>query len=202
MTSASETSNAVPHTRRAHDAGATRQALLDAASVLFDGQGYDATTVRQIGEQADVDPSLICRYFGSKEGLYLAALDHGDRPTLAPDLAEAVEQILTYGESRGASPVSLALFSPTLSDEVREQAQSLLGRQVLEPFTAELERRGVPDAALRAEVLLALVLGVSLTRERGTLRTLAATGVPGLLDVLLPMVAALQPPGGASSTSP
>lgn len=193
MTSAAETSTAAPSTRRPHDAAATRQALLDAASALFDGQGYDATTVRQIGERADVDPALICRYFGSKEGLYLAALDHGDRPELPPDLAEAVERILSHADSRGASPVSLALFSPTLSGEVREQAQSVLQRQVLEPFTAELERRGAPDAALRAEVLLALVLGVSLTRERGALSTLAATDVPALLDVLLPMVAALAP---------
>jgi AcrR family transcriptional regulator len=59
-----------PGTRRRHDAQASREALLDAATALFEARGYQATTVRDIGERAAVDPALIARYFGGKEGLY------------------------------------------------------------------------------------------------------------------------------------
>ena len=48
--------------------------LLAAATELFAERGYDRTTVRELGERAGVDPALIARHFGSKAGLYLAAL--------------------------------------------------------------------------------------------------------------------------------
>ena len=60
---------------RRRDAGATRQALLDAARELFDAHGFRGTTVRAIGERAGVDQALIARYFGGKAELYQAVLD-------------------------------------------------------------------------------------------------------------------------------
>ena len=64
----------------ARDAQASRRALLEAADALFDERGYDAATVRDIGERAGVDAALIARYFGGKEGLYLATLQQEGRP--------------------------------------------------------------------------------------------------------------------------
>src|ERR1700753_1599099 len=63
--------------RRPHDAEASRRALLDAASEVFDEVGYDRATTREIGERAGVDPALIARYFDSKEGLFIAAIAAG-----------------------------------------------------------------------------------------------------------------------------
>ena len=77
--------------RRRHDAKASRAALLRAAAALFDERGYDAATVRDIGERAAVDPALIARYFGGKEGLYLATLQHDGRPSLPTGPAELLE---------------------------------------------------------------------------------------------------------------
>src|SRR3954449_4459389 len=111
------TSAADKRVRRAHDAAASRRALLDAASVLFDERGYDATTVREIGERAGVDAALIARYFGSKEGLYLAALTHEGRPPLPSDPVEAVAGMLRYGDERGLGPVPMALLGASTSEE-------------------------------------------------------------------------------------
>src|SRR5260221_5104477 len=66
-----------PVARRYHDAQASREALLGAARALFDERGYDRATTREIGERAAVDPALIARYFGGKEGLYLATIAEG-----------------------------------------------------------------------------------------------------------------------------
>jgi hypothetical protein len=49
-----------------------------------------------------------------------------------------------------------------------------------------------PDAALRAEILLALVLGISLTRGNGTLQQIAAASRARLLETLDPVVDALS----------
>src|SRR3982751_6983451 len=97
--------------RRVRDAAASRRALLGAAGELFHARGYEGATVRDIGERARVDPALIARYFGGKEGLYLAALaDEGAWEDDVPQDPHAiVEQLLGHWDQRGHSPVSRAL---------------------------------------------------------------------------------------------
>jgi AcrR family transcriptional regulator len=178
--------------RRRHDAQASRQALLDAADALFDERGYDAATIREIGERAGVDAALIARYFGGKEGLYLATLQEDGRPRMPTDPLELLECMLSRAEQRGSGPVPLAMVSPTLTDGIREQVREIMGRRVVEPMAAELAARGAADAELRAELLVALAVGVSLTRAGGTLPALARTSIDELIGVLEPLVAALQ----------
>jgi AcrR family transcriptional regulator len=48
----------------------TAAAILDAAEPLFAQQGFAATTIKQIGAAAGVNPALIYYWFGSKEELY------------------------------------------------------------------------------------------------------------------------------------
>lgn len=53
---------------------AARQQILDAAEKLFGMQGFDPTTIKQIGAEATLNPALIYYYFDSKEELYKAVL--------------------------------------------------------------------------------------------------------------------------------
>jgi AcrR family transcriptional regulator len=180
--------------RRRRDAQASREALLEAADALFDARGYDGATVRDIGELAGVDAALIARYFGGKEGLYLATLQREGRPTMPTDPLQAFGAMLTKSERRGIGPLPLAMVSPTLTEGIREQVRDIIGRRVVEPIATELAARGTPDAQLRVEVLVAMALGVSLTRAGGTLPTLAETPLEELLAVLEPLVERLQAP--------
>jgi hypothetical protein len=73
----SETTTESPggaRTGRSRDAAASKGALLQAAQTHFGQQGFDGTTIREIGERAGVDAALIARYFGSKADLYIAAV--------------------------------------------------------------------------------------------------------------------------------
>src|SRR3954452_3051614 len=149
--------------RRSRDAAASRRALLGAAGELFHERGYDGATVRDIGERAHVDPALIARYFGGKEGLYLAVLAEEDVADDAPlDPHTLVAELLRHWDQRGHSPVSRALGALEVSDDVREQVRTIVAQRLLGRFALE-----GPDAALRGEILLALVLGISLTRANG-----------------------------------
>ncbi|MGP4045039.1 TetR/AcrR family transcriptional regulator [Streptomyces sp. 2A115] len=49
----------------------TRTAIRNATYALIEEQGYDATTVEQIAERAEVSPSTVFRYFPTKEDIVL-----------------------------------------------------------------------------------------------------------------------------------
>jgi AcrR family transcriptional regulator len=173
--------------RRTRDSAASRRALLAAAGALFHERGYDGATVREIGERAGVDPALIARYFGGKEGLYLAVLAEEDIADEQPlDPHTLVADLLRHWDQRGHSPVSRALGALELSDEVREQVRAIVRRRVLDQLAL-----GGRDAQLRAEILIALVLGISLTRANGTLPHLARASRERLVGALAPVIDAL-----------
>ncbi|MFF2199358.1 TetR/AcrR family transcriptional regulator [Streptomyces sp. NPDC058145] len=49
----------------------TREAIRSATYALVKEQGYDATTIEQIAERAEVSPSTVFRYFPTKEDIVL-----------------------------------------------------------------------------------------------------------------------------------
>jgi AcrR family transcriptional regulator len=182
--------------RRPHDSQASREALLGAGRALFDEVGFEQATTREIGERAGVDPALIARYFGSKEGLFLAAL--AERPSEAKKDPEDFEPkallafMLERWEERGHGPVSRALASPQLSDDVRALVRDVIGKRLVVPLADELADRGAPDPELRAEILVALALGVALTRANGTLPALAGAKPDEVAAALGPLADALS----------
>lgn len=172
---------------RQRDAAASRRALLAAAGALFHERGYEGATVREIGERAGVDAALIARYFGGKEGLYLAVLAEEDVEDRTPmDPHTLVAEMLAHWDLRGHSPVSRALGALEVSDDVRRQVHAIVRRRLLDRLALE-----GADAALRAEILIALVLGISLTRANGMLPRLARVSRARLTAALDPVVDAL-----------
>jgi AcrR family transcriptional regulator len=184
-----------PH-KRHYDAAASRQALLHAAAELFDERGYERATIREIGERAGVDPALIARYFGGKEGLYLAALSDPESTRAitcsAGEPSIAVRDMLRRWDERGSTPFRRALMSHDPTPEVREQVGAMLAGRLLSPMVEELERRGYDDAVLRAQIALALATGVELLRENGLLRELTEADLETVLAVVEPMLRALE----------
>jgi len=63
----------------------TRRRILDAARRLFATEGYERTTIRAVASKAAIDPSMVMRYYGSKDGLFAAAMDIDLR---LPDLTQ------------------------------------------------------------------------------------------------------------------
>ncbi|MDQ0952452.1 AcrR family transcriptional regulator [Streptomyces phaeochromogenes] len=54
---------------------ATRATILTAARERFAADGYERATIRAIARDAKIDPSMVMRYYGNKEGLFAAAVD-------------------------------------------------------------------------------------------------------------------------------
>jgi hypothetical protein len=68
----------------------------------------------------------------------------------------------------------------------------VVGDRVLLGLVAELRARGAAAPDLRAELLVALAVGVAVTRANGTLETLAATPREEVLQTLTPLLEALE----------
>lgn len=63
----------------------TRDRILASARALFGQVGFDRATIRAVALRANIHPSLVMRYYGSKEGLFLASMQFDLR---LPDLSK------------------------------------------------------------------------------------------------------------------
>ncbi len=73
------TEGTIVRRRRSHEE--TSCALVEAAAALFAEHPFEQVSVRQIAKRAGVNPALIYRYFGNKEGLLREALHHYENQT-------------------------------------------------------------------------------------------------------------------------
>ena len=53
----------------------TKAVILAAARQRFAESGFERATIRAIAADANIDPSMVMRYFGSKDQLFAAAAD-------------------------------------------------------------------------------------------------------------------------------
>jgi AcrR family transcriptional regulator len=179
---------------RRRDAAATRAALLVAARELFDAHGFRGTTVRMIGERAGVDQALIARYFGGKGELYQAVLaDAGAQPEVAPDDAppprrrttrEVVDLLLERVDEHGVGPVLRALSAPTVDAATRDELTERLRERVIVPLARTLKEQGLAEPKLRAELVVAMLIGVMTTRANGSLPRVASADRTRLADLI------------------
>ncbi|ACY14187.1 TetR/AcrR family transcriptional regulator [Haliangium ochraceum] len=144
---------------RRRDAERTRTAILDAAQELFSEKGFSNTGVREVADLAGVNSALVGRYFGSKEGLYRAALDRwlDVTPILRSDRGLLAEEIVAafFSDSEALRPLAMMILSA--ADPVAHEVSiELLHSKIIEPMAEWL---GPPDGAGRAARLSALWTG-------------------------------------------
>jgi AcrR family transcriptional regulator len=194
-----------PASQRRRDAAGTRQLLLDAARSRFASDGYTATTVRHVADDAGVNVALISRYFTSKEGLFEAclvgAVDDLGR-TVAEDvtLEQAPHTIARQiaGPLAGQRPNQLLLLLRSSGDERADQIRLNTLRSFAERLASAAGwRPDAPDAdrlLLRAQITLSAAFGIVLLRSSAPLEPLASAGQQDLVGPLQDLIAALLSP--------
>ncbi|MEM7268546.1 MAG: TetR family transcriptional regulator, partial [Pseudomonadota bacterium] len=83
----------------AKNAEATAERIISSACELFAEKGYDGAGVREIAARAGANVALINRYFGSKAGLFAAAVPPKltiDPEMLGGDMAGALAQYMAH----------------------------------------------------------------------------------------------------------
>ncbi|QBS42688.1 TetR/AcrR family transcriptional regulator [Nocardia sp. CS682] len=158
----------VPDQPPARRSDATRAAILDAARARFAAEGYGKATIRAIAADAAIDPSMVMRYFGSKDGLFAAAVDID---LALPDLAAAdpdslgellVRRFLALWEEPPGNEVLLTLLRSAVTDDVvTERFRDVFAKQVL---PAVLRFGDPADAPRRGGLVVTQLLGLALCR--------------------------------------
>jgi AcrR family transcriptional regulator len=179
---------------RRRDAAKTRQLLLDAARRRFAEDGYAATTVRDIADEAGVNVALISRYFASKEGLFEACLKTAGedlrRTTGEVTLDQIPQTIASHiaGAKSGSLAGQLALLLRSSGDERADQLRFEMLRSSAERLAA---LTGDKDALLGAEMVLAASIGISLFRSSIPLEPIASATEAELTAPLRDLIEAL-----------
>ena len=151
---------------RKRDAAATRARILEAAQRAFSETGYSHTGIREIAGRADTSSTLVLRYFGSKAGLFEAALTAAmpvatalahPREALGKGLAEA----LLDPANAIRPPLMIAMASG--DPEAAAIAARVFEAQSVAPLAEWL---GGPDGRARALEIAMLATGlVSYLRQ-------------------------------------
>ncbi|MBY8863728.1 TetR family transcriptional regulator [Nocardia sp. CA2R105] len=146
----------------------TRAAILAAARRRFAQDGFRKATIRAIAADAEIDPSMVMRYYGSKEGLFDAALEIDlELPDLGVVHQDAlgetiVHRFLELWETPPGDEILLTLLRSAVTDDsVGKRAQQIFAGQIM-PMVL---RVGDPaDAPRRAGLIVSQILGMALCR--------------------------------------
>jgi AcrR family transcriptional regulator len=172
----------------------TRAALLEAARRRFGEAGYDATSIRAVASDAGVDPAVALHYFGSKEGLFRAALGWPFDPALlasrlaadgSADVGERVARVfLEFWEDPTTGPALLAVLR---SGMTHPAAGALLREFVVQELFARLtELAERPPAALRVDLAAAQMVGLAVLRYALRVEPIASASAEELVALLAP----------------
>ena len=174
----------------------TRAAILDAARAAFADRGYDAVSIRAVARDAGVDPALVHRFYGSKEALFVAAMELPLVPsemveTLLADGVEHVGERLVrtfvalFDHADAFAPV-LALIRGAASND---RAAALLREFITREVLGRLAAAASPDRpALRASLAGSQIVGLAMARYVVGIPPLATTDRDTVVACVAPTI--------------
>ncbi|PWI41422.1 TetR family transcriptional regulator [Streptomyces sp. ICBB 8177] len=170
----------------------TRAAILRAARERFAEHGFERTTIRAVAADADIDPSMVMRYFGTKERLFDAALDIDLR---LPDLAGVplaglpellVRHFLDRWESDPPDDGLLVLLRSAVTNErAARRTREMFAAQVAPAVAGVLP----PRSAARVGLVSAQLLGLALTRYLLRMPAVTELSKEEIVETLAPAIA-------------
>ena len=148
----------------------TRAAILEAARHRFAAEGFERTTIRAIAADAGIDPSMVMRYYGSKDGLFAAAADlHLHLPDLAAvprdQLGETLVRhwVARWEGGQSDELLIVLLRSAVTNERAAEQLRAVFGAQVAKTVAGIVDDPA--EAPTRAGLVATQMLGLALCRH-------------------------------------
>jgi AcrR family transcriptional regulator len=172
----------------------TRDDILAAARNQFAARGYGGTTIRGIAAEAGVNPALVHHFFGSKDQVFVAALNLPFNPSLLVDTIVAGprerigERILRlflglWHQPETRAPFLALLRSVTTNPEVAGPLRTFMETAVLAKLAAALD---LPP--LRLTGAAAQMMGLALVRYVLAVEPMASATDDEVVDLVAPVI--------------
>jgi AcrR family transcriptional regulator len=170
-----------------------RAAILEAAREEFAEKGYAAASVRAIARSAAVDPALVHHYFGTKEQVFVAAMELPIAPAeLVPQILEGPRDELgerlvrsflgVWANPDFRTPMLGMLRSAMTGEEGAAMMREFVGSALLGRIAAALG----PIEPLRVEVAAAQMVGVVILRHVLRMEPLASASEDEVVALVAP----------------
>ncbi len=172
----------------------TRRDILAAARTEFAAHGYENTSMRAVARAAEVNSALVHHYFGTKDQLFLAALDFPFQPrelaaqVLAGERDGVGERLVrfvlaTLEDPAGRERVLAVLRAAATNEDLARLLRGFMAREMVGPVAAALD---VPQPQLRAELAMAQMVGLVMGRYVLGVEPLASASTQELVPLLAP----------------
>ncbi|MGI8446450.1 MAG: TetR family transcriptional regulator [Streptosporangiaceae bacterium] len=172
----------------------TRGTILDAARAEFAAHGYEKTSMRAIARAAGVDAALLHHYFGSKQQLFLAALDFPLDPDaiarliLAGDQGQVGDRVVRFALTLWEDPpvrerLLAALRAAATNEQVADLFRGFVQREVVARVVATLG----DGADLRVELAMSQIIGLAMARYVFRVEPLASADVDEVAALVGPV---------------
>jgi AcrR family transcriptional regulator len=172
----------------------TREHILAAARSQFGQYGYDGTTIRGIAAEAGVNPALIHHFFGTKDQVFVAALNlpidpsvvvatlvDGPRDQVAQRILRLFLTLWRTPETR--QPFFALIRSVSTNDRAAQMMREFFERVML---TRVADALGIPR--LRLTALMSHVMGIAMVRYIIRVEPLASAGEDELVALVAPVI--------------
>jgi AcrR family transcriptional regulator len=175
----------------------TREAILDAAREAFADRGYDRASIRAIATGAGVDPALVHHYFGTKEQLFLAAMQSPINPAeilpriLAGDREHLGERIVRTLLQIWDSPAGGAAAAMVRSAVTNETMAKMLREFVINRIIKRALADAVVDPAevtLRGTLVASQIAGLIMVRYLIKVEPLASAPAETIVRAVGPTI--------------
>jgi AcrR family transcriptional regulator len=174
----------------------TRGEILGAARAEFADRAFDGASIRAIAARAGVDPALVHHYFGTKERLFLAAMDIPFSP------AQAAAQIVTgpietigeravrtflavWGDPVKRAPVLALIRSAMTNEAAAALVRQFASRVILARVVDGLQ---ITDRELRVEAAVSHLLGMVIMRYVVKIEPIASISDEELVALVGPVI--------------
>ncbi len=151
--------------------GNTKETILEAARIQFAAEGY-STSLRKIATEANIDPSLIMHYFGSKQQLFIESMlplfeaprkipdiFSGDEDKIGERLATMFVTIISEPFTRN---LMLGMFKSISSEEkAAEMVRKFIQAAIIDLVETHLPG---PNKKLQANILGGQMMGIFIAR--------------------------------------
>ena len=151
----------------------TREKILAAAFTRFGDVGFEATTIRSVAAEAEVDPALVMHYFKNKQGLFDAVVSSlQELPGRLEDVADLKGYIAQYLQLWEAEDMGSRLKAVLRAGVGSSHASGVLRQYMDEQFLELVSQSKLsatvfdtPEKRERIPFIGAMLAGVATTRN-------------------------------------